>query len=47
MKYLLDTSLTEIGNLNQAYQAMAADEERECEALEWSENLVGESHAAR
>ncbi|NJL89438.1 MAG: addiction module antitoxin [Coleofasciculaceae cyanobacterium SM2_1_6] len=28
-------------DLGSAYQAMAADEERENEALEWSEGLIG------
>jgi predicted CopG family antitoxin len=30
------------GALEQAYAAMAADESREAEALEWSEALVGD-----
>lgn len=35
-----------MGNLSQAYQQMAEDEQRECEAVEWSENLMGDIHAA-
>lgn len=39
---LLDTEM------EAAYQAMARDEEREREALEWSESTVGDSyHEAR
>jgi hypothetical protein len=38
-------------DLNTAYQAMAADTEREREALEWSNGLIGDvaetDHAAR
>ncbi len=30
------------GSLDEGYRAMAADEEREREALEWSEGLVGD-----
>lgn len=30
------------GDLDAAYRAMAADEVREAEAEEWSENLVGD-----
>jgi predicted CopG family antitoxin len=30
-------------DLEAAYQAMAQDEAREDEALEWAENLIGES----
>jgi siroheme synthase (precorrin-2 oxidase/ferrochelatase) len=29
-------------DLESAYRAMAADEQREAEAAEWSENLVGD-----
>jgi predicted CopG family antitoxin len=36
------------GSIEQAYAAMAADEKREAEALEWSEALVGDvADAAR
>jgi predicted CopG family antitoxin len=36
------------GSLEQAYAAMAADEKREAEALEWSDALVGDvADAAR
>jgi predicted CopG family antitoxin len=35
-------------DLEQAYRAMAADTEREAEALEWSEALIGDvDHASR
>lgn len=35
-------------DLEQAYRAMAADSEREAEALEWSEALIGDvGHASR
>lgn len=30
-------------DLEAAYQAMAQDEQRETEALEWAENLIGDS----
>ncbi len=30
--------------LEAAYREMAADEDREVEALEWSENLITDSH---
>ncbi|MFI5351773.1 MAG: addiction module antitoxin [Candidatus Binatales bacterium] len=30
------------GSLEQGYRAMAADEKREAEALEWSEGLIGD-----
>ena len=36
------------GDLDTAYAAMAADEEREREALEWSESTAGDSfHESR
>jgi hypothetical protein len=34
-------------NLEAGYKAMAADENREKEAQEWSEGLIGDSNAAR
>jgi hypothetical protein len=30
-------------NLAEGYQAMAAEERRESEALEWSESLIGDA----
>jgi hypothetical protein len=30
------------GSLDEGYRAMAADEEQEREALEWSEGLIGD-----
>jgi hypothetical protein len=34
-------------NLEAGYKAMAADENREKEAQEWSEGLIGDGNAAR
>jgi hypothetical protein len=34
-------------NLEAGYKAMASDENREKEAQEWSEGLIGDSNAAR
>lgn len=33
------------GGLDEAYQAMAADQQREAEAREWSEGLIEDVHA--
>ena len=39
--------LAQEARLMEGYQAMAADRERECEANEWSEGLIGDSPEAR
>jgi len=42
-----DWSLATEEELLRGYQEMAADEEREKEALEWSEALIGDGFEAR
>ncbi len=38
--------LSDNAHLRAGYAAMAADQAREKEALEWSENLIGDSYVA-
>ncbi len=42
-----DWSLASDEEIRLGYEAMAADEEREAEALEWSEALIGDGFATR
>jgi hypothetical protein len=42
-----DWSLATHEELRQGYEAMAADKEREAEALEWCEALIGDGFETR
>ena len=41
-RFLNDLARPHVVNLDVGYAAMAADKEREAEAREWSDNLIGD-----